>query len=209
MLLGFALVLALLQVGMSFAGVPFNQYRADIMNGLEQNYFREVRINQDAPQQHRPRPMNPEATPQPVYIKDRNSGKVLQYKPNNDYQVVIEPYSSSNTNQQWYTLDSGVAGYFYIANGTQTGSSSFWTRYITASNDIQTPIYLEPLSAGLNLNQLWILRDPDAGTNQYFIIMNAKTGYVMNVRDKSTASGTPIQVYSRTNNYNEQFTFFN
>ena len=134
MLLGFALVLALLQVGVSFAAVPFNQYRADVMNDLEQNYLHEVRINQDAPQQ--PRPRNPEATPQAVYIKDRNSGKVLQYKPNDEYQVVIEPYSSSNTYQQWYVLDSGVIGYFYIANGTETGGSSFWTRYVTASDTI-------------------------------------------------------------------------
>ena len=88
MILGFALVLTLLQIGVSFA-VPLNQ--ADL-NDLEQsvdklqNFFHKVcATNQRefASQQHPPRrPItNPrlQATPKSMYIQDRNSGLVLQY----------------------------------------------------------------------------------------------------------------------------------
>ena len=53
------------------------------------------------------------ATPQEVYIQDKNSGKVLQYCLNADYEVQIQTQSDS-TNQKWLVTDSGVAGYIYI-----------------------------------------------------------------------------------------------
>ena len=120
MLLGFALVLTLLQVGVSFqfAAVPFSQYQADLMNDLEQismdklqKYLHEAaHINQHeiAPQQYQPRPRHPayRGTPadlqaiQTMFIRNRNSGLVLQYMPYNEYQMVTEHYNSSNTYQQ-------------------------------------------------------------------------------------------------------------
>ena len=118
MLLGFALVLTLLQVGVSFAAVPFSQYQADLMNNLEQISMDKLQkclheaahINQHeiAPQQYQSRPRHPayRGTPadlqaiQAMFIRNRNSGFVLQYTPHNEYQVVTEHYNSSNTYQQ-------------------------------------------------------------------------------------------------------------
>ena len=91
-------MLTLLQVGVSFAE-PLNQ--ADL-NGLEQsvdkpqNSFHEIRATNQcefASQQHPPRPSaRLQATPISLHIYDRNSFLVLQYKPDNEYELVIEEY---------------------------------------------------------------------------------------------------------------------
>ena len=259
MILGFALVLTLLQVGVSFAQ-PLNQ--ADL-NGLEQsvdklqNFFHKVRatkqrefasqqhLPRDRPalslarlqadlnnleqsvdelvratnqheftsQQHRPRcPTTTvtvpqlEATPQAVYIKDRHSGLVLQYKPTHDYEVVIENYNSANVYQQWYVIQSNFSEYYYIANSTD-----WYMKVIAAGDNSGTPLYLEPMHSGLDRKQLWIFRQPaDAVTtpNAYFMVINAKTGLAMNVMGADTAPGTYVQVYTPDSGHNEQFYFF-
>ena len=113
MILGFALVLTLLQVEVSFAR-PLNQ--ADL-NGLEQsveklqNFFHEVRATKQrefASQQHRPRcpiTTNPQeqATPQAVHIQDKNSGKVLQYMP-----IIVSTKCKFKTTTLQTSISSGM-----------------------------------------------------------------------------------------------------
>ena len=209
-------MLTLLQVEVSFAR-PLNQ--ADL-NGLEQSvdklqkFFHEARATKQrefASQQHQPRcptTTNPQlqATPQAVYIKDKNSGLVLQYKPNSEYQVEIEIYNSANVYQQWYVIQSNFSEYYYIANSTDR-----FMKVIVSSGSSQTPLYLEPMHSGLDLKQLWIFRQPaNAVTtpNACFMISSAFNGLMMNVRDINTSPGTPLQVYIPTSHYNEQFCVF-
>lgn len=91
-------------------------------------------------------------SPQAVYIKDRNSGLVLEYKPNSTYEVEIETQTSAST-QQWLVLDSGFARYFYI-------QSKYNEYVISAGDESKDPLYLAPKKDGLDRNQLWILREP-------------------------------------------------
>ena len=80
---------------------------------------------------------------------------------------------------------------------------------MTCSDTAATPLFLEcrPYAAGLNFNQLWIFRQPDTTSNQYNVIMNAKTGYVIDVAYISTKPGSFVWVYERNNQDNEQFQF--
>ena len=142
------------------------------------------------------------ATPQEVFIQDKNSGKVLQYFPNADYEVQIESQSdSASTNQKWLVTESGVAGYVYI-------ESKVDGNVISVGDEKHDHLIVYPKKPGANLNQLWIFREPTDGTNRRFVIASAKTGYVMDVTDASTSSGTGIQVYDRTNKDNQQFSFY-
>ena len=163
MILGFALVVTLLQVGVSFA-LPLNQ--ADL-NDLEQsvdklqNYFHKVHatnLNQHEiasqvqyrPSRH-PATTNPQlqATTQYMYIRDRNSELVLEYKPFSGYEVQIENYDAANIYQQWYVIPcDAFPEYYYIANSTATDPSM----RVIAADDFATPLYLEPMYSGLQLN---------------------------------------------------------
>ena len=88
-----------------------------------------------------------------MYIKDRNSDVYLQYKPNNDYQVVIEKYNSTSLYQRWYIIpccSDGFPEYYYIANSTAT---DWWKRVIAADSVSGSPLFLEPMStSGINLS---------------------------------------------------------
>ena len=125
----------------------------------------------------------------------------MQYKPNTTYEVELEQKSSSDT-QEWFVTDSGVAGYVYI-------QSKHDNKVITAGDDSGDHLILNPKKSSLDLNQVWILRDPndDGSSNHYFIIQSAKTGYVMNVRGASKNPDAVVQIYKRTNDNNEQFAF--
>ena len=59
---------------------------------------------------------------------------VLEYKPCNDYEVVIENYDYANKYQQWYVIQND--GYYYIANSADTDK-------VIAADDKATPLYLE------------------------------------------------------------------
>ena len=220
MILGFALVLTLLQIGVSFAQ-PLNQAN---LNDLEQsvdnlqNYFQKVRATnfnqheiasqvQYRPSGH-PATTNPQlqATSQYVYIRDRNSGLVLEYKPFSDYEVKIEDYDSANIYQQWNVIPcDGFPEYYYIANSADPSK-------VIAADEKRTPLYLEPMHSGLprQLNQLWMFRPPDRSnpSNPFFNVMNVNTGLVMNVQGALTDPGTRVQVFSRNPGNNEQFYFF-
>ena len=138
---------------------------------------------------------------QAVRIQDRNSGLFLEYKPYATYEVVLEPMSPTDT-QEWFVTGSGVAGYVYI-------QSKHDNKVITAGDDSKDHLIVSPKKDSLDLNQVWILRDPndDGSSNHYFIIQSAKTGYVMNVRGASKDPDTVVQIYNRTNAKNEQFAF--
>ena len=140
-------------------------------------------------------------TPQAVYIKDRNSGMVLEYKPDTAYEVVIEPQSSGKKSQQWFVTDSGVAGYIYI-------QSMLDNKVISAGEKAQDPLYLATKNKGVDTSQLWILRAPNDGTNAYSVIMSVKTGYVMDVPGASKSEGTRVNASSRNNGHNQQFSFY-
>ena len=101
-------------------------------------------------------------TPQaePVYIRDRNPQLVLEYKPDIPNQVTIENRESVPT-QQWLVLDSGVAGYVHI-------QSIHNNNVITAGDALQDSLVVAPKRDGLDLNQLWILHEPDDKTNVHF-----------------------------------------
>ena len=146
-----------------------------------------------------------------MYIKTGFSepGLVLQYKPYNDYQVVLEYYNSTNTNQQWYAFESSFPEYYYIANSTINDP---FMKVVAAGNSGLNPLYLEPMSSGLNLSQLWIFRQPAIGTDSnnpaYFVVMSAKTGLVW--IEKNGLQGGYIQVYKNINGYYpEHFYFYN
>ena len=158
--LGFALVLTLLRVGVSFAQPqPLNQ--ADL-NDLEQsvdklqNFFHKVHATNQrkfVSQEHLSGPRHPPATNprlratfQAVYIKDRNSGLVLQCQPNNDYQVILEHYNSTNIYQQWYVIESSFPKYYHIANSTVDDP---FMKVIAAGDAIEDPLYRERMSSTL------------------------------------------------------------
>lgn len=207
MILGFALLLTLLQVGVSFAE-PLNLNDLERSIDVLPNFQHEF-----ASQQHHPRfPATTnsqlQATPQAVYIKDRNSGLVLEHNPNQQYQVVIEDFNPGNIYQQWYVIQSlGFPEYYHIANSTATDP---FMQVIAAGDNIATPLYLEPMQSGLPLDQLWMFRQPinSNPSNPYYNVMSAKTGLVMNVQGALKDPGTRVQVWSRNPGYNEQFTFF-
>ena len=140
--------------------------------------------------------------PQAVYIKDRNSGKFFQYKPETTYEVVIENKQSGLATQQWLLTESGVPGYIYV-------ESKYDGNVITAGDNAKDPLIVSPKKSGLPTDQLWILRAPGSGTNPNFVMMSAKTGLVMDIKGGSKDAGTPVIVYSRTNNANQQFSFLN
>jgi hypothetical protein len=140
--------------------------------------------------------------PQKVFIQDKNSQLVLEYKPDAVYEVVIEEQSTTSaSNQHWIFADSGVAGYVYI-------QSVLDNKVIIAGDAQGDPLTVAPKKDGLDLNQLWIQREPNNGTNPHFVLMSAKTGYVMDVRGGSKTAGTRVQIYSRNNNSNQQFAIY-
>ena len=217
MILGFALVLTLLQVEVSFAR-PLNQ--ADL-NGLEQSidklqkFFHELRATKQrefASQQHQPNcptttDAQLQATPQAVHIQDKNSRLVLQYMPNSAYQVQLQNYNSANVYQQWYVIQSSFSEYYYIANSTDQ-----YMKVIAANSSEKTPLFLQPMNSGyLDRAQLWIFLQPGNAVttaNPCFMIMNAYSGLVWNVRDYGKTPGTVVQVYPPNPGVNEQFCIF-
>ena len=134
-------------------------------------------------------------TAQNVFIQDRNSGLVLEYRPNVTYEVVIEHQSTAST-QKWIFANSGVTGYVYIQSVVDNN-------VIAAGDAIQDPLIVVPKRDGLDLSQVWIQREPDSGTNAHFVLMSAKTGYVMDVKGANKTPGTRVQIYSRNNNSNQ------
>ena len=143
--------------------------------------------------------MTSPSTLQAVYIQDKNSGLVFEYQPDTTYEVVIEKKTSSKC-QQWGLADSGVAGYVYV-------QSMYDNKVITAGDAKQDPLIVSPKKTDLDLTQLWILREPNNGTNPHFVLMSAKTGLVMDVKGANKAAGTQVQIYTRSNNDNQQFAF--
>ena len=140
-----------------------------------------------------------------MHIQDSNSGLYLQYTPNNDYQVVIESYNSANIYQRWYVIQSNYfPEYYVIATATSTDPS---TKVITANNNSTSPLYLEVMSTGINLSQLWTFRQPDLTSTKNYIIANANAGLVMNVHNGYTTPGTEVRVYLRKNTPYQQFFF--
>ena len=136
---------------------------------------------------------------QEVYIQDRNSGLSLQYNPQATYEVTIERRTTSSR-QKWLLTDAGVAGYVYI-------QSAYNNRYVTAGTNREDPLYLSDKKGDLDLTQVWILREPDSGTNRNFILMSARTGMVMDVFKKNQNPGTRIIIYNRSNGNWQQFSF--
>ena len=139
-----------------------------------------------------------------MYIQDRNSQLVFEYinTANPQYEVVIEKPTSGKPTQQWLVTDSGVAGYVYI-------QSVYDGNVISVGDDKHDTLTVYPKKEGVNLNQLWILRPPDMDqNNQNFVLMSAKTGYVMDVKSGNKTPGTPIQLYDRNNKYHQQFRFY-
>ena len=95
---------------------------------------------------------------QEVYIQDRNSGLVLEYTPQGTYQVTIQRKSTSHY-QKWILTNAGVEEYVFI-------QSAQYDQYVTAGNSQEDPLILAPKSCDLDLNQVWILCEPESGTNQ-------------------------------------------
>ena len=216
MILGFTLVLTLLQVWVSFAQ-PLNQ--ADL-NGLEQsvdklqNFFHEVRATKQrefASKQHQPgcpTTTNPQlqAMPQAVHIQDKNSGLVVQYTPNSAYKVQIQNYNSANVYQQWYVIQSNFSQYYYIATSTDQ-----YMKVIASNGSSKTPLFLQSMNSGLDRYQLWIFLQPGNAVttaNPCFMLMNAMTGLAWNVRDYDKSPGTVVQVYPPNPGLNEQFCIY-
>ena len=136
--------------------------------------------------------------PMPVYLQDRNSGLVMEYQPDGPYQLVINNKQQGNLYQQFYITCSGVAGYVYVESVGKANT------VVSGSQD-NNPLYMSAMDTSrLNLNELWIL---DNGTNQYFVLMGAATGFVMDVVGKGTAPGTEIQTHDRNNGSNQQWAF--
>ena len=139
--------------------------------------------------------------PMPVYIQDRNSGLVMEYQPDGPYQVVINKKQQGNPYQQFYITCSGVAGFVYVESVAKANT-------VVSATDQHNPLYMSAMDTSqLNLNELWILRDPDNGTNQRFVLMSAATGFVMAVSGADKDPGTYIKTYDRTNAKNEQWAF--
>ena len=136
-------------------------------------------------------------SPQKVFIQDRNSGLVLEYKPDATYEVVIAQQSTLSS-QRWILADSGVTGYMYIQSVVDNN-------VITAGDAKQDPLIVAPKRDGLDLNQLWIQHEPGSGTNAHFVLMSAKTGNVMDVKGADKTPGTQVQIFSHSNSSNQQF----
>ena len=138
--------------------------------------------------------------PMPVYLQDRNSGLVMEYRTDGPYQLVINNKQQGNLYQQFYITCSGVAGYVYVESVGKANT-------VVSGNQDNNPLYMSAMDSRLNLNELWILRDPDNGTNQRFVLMSAATGFVMDVVGKNKAPGTEIQTHDRNNGSNQQWAF--
>lgn len=138
------------------------------------------------------------ASAQAVYIKDRNSGLVFQYKPDTNAEVVIEKQVTGNASQLWLVIDSGVAGYIYIQSKLDGN--------VITGGQFGDPLIVTPQSSGLDKSQLWILQGM-SGTNPNFVIMNANSGYVIDVKGLGKDPGTRVQSYERNNQSNQQFSF--
>ena len=83
-----------------------------------------------------------------VYIQNRNSGLVLEYQPDATYEVVMEKTKSPSTDtQQWFVIDSGVAGYVYI-------QSKYDKKVITAGDNKKDHLVVSPMKYSLDLNQV-------------------------------------------------------
>ena len=134
---------------------------------------------------------------QDVYIQDRNSGLVFEYKPQSTYQVTIQRKSTSRY-QKWILTNAGVEGYVFIQSAQND-------QYITAGDSQEDPLILAPKSGDFDLNQVWILREPESGTNQNFVLMSAKTGYVMDVYKRGDRPGTHVIIFRRSNGNWQQF----
>ena len=141
--------------------------------------------------------------PIPVYIQDNNSGLVMECQfDKGPYQVVIRNRQQGNLYQQFYITCSGVTGYVYVESVAKPNT------VVTAGNVAEKPLYMSPKDTSpLNLNELWILREPNSGNDQCFVLMSAATGLVMDVVGFSHTPGTNIQTYDRNNTDNQQWAF--
>ena len=138
----------------------------------------------------------------PVYIQDKNSGLVMEYQLDAPFQVVINSKQDGNLYQQFYITGSGVVGYVYVESVAQPNT------VVSAADEKQKPLYLSTKDTShLNLNELWILREPNSGTERRFVLMSAATGLVMDVPGKNKDPGTYIQIDVRNNGANQQWAF--
>ena len=136
----------------------------------------------------------------PVYIKASNTQLVMEYR-EGPHEVVMDNKKSGNcTYQQWLVTYSGIRGYVYIENVDANS-------VLTAGDNQRDPVYLKEKESGSDKHQLWILSAPDMGTNPNFVLMNAKSGMVMDVRGASTSPNAVVQIYERHNHENQQFSF--
>ena len=123
------------------------------------------------------------------------------------YQVQTQNYNSTNVYQQWYVIQSNFSQYYYIANSTDR-----YMKVIPSNGSSKTPLFLQPMHSGyLDRYQLWIFLQPGNAVttaNPCFMIMNAITGLVWNVRDYDKSPGTVVQVYPPNPGLNEQFCIF-
>ena len=138
-----------------------------------------------------------------VYIKDSNSGLVLQYSPQGTgpYEVTIENPQTGNFAQHWFLLDTGVPGYIYIQNTTDPA------RVLAAGDEAGQPLRVSMLPSTLAPSHSWILREPDNGPNPNFVIMSVSTGMVIDVAGASKDPGTRVQINPRSNGEGQQFSF--
>ena len=111
----------------------------------------------------------------PVYIQDKNSRLVMECQFDNPYQVVIDNKQQGNLYQQFYITCSGVAGYVYVESVAKPNT------VVTAGNVGEKPLFMSPRDTSLHINELWILREPNSGTDRHFVLMSAATGLVMDV----------------------------
>ena len=126
----------------------------------------------------------------------------MEYRPDGGpYQVVIDDKQQGNLYQQFYITCSGVAGYIYVESVAKPNT------VVSAGNVGENPLYMSPKDTSLNLNELWILREPNSGTERHFVLMSAATGLVMDVVAFGIKSGTNVQTYGRNNTDNQQWAF--
>ncbi len=136
----------------------------------------------------------------PVFIQHRDSGLYLEYQPNSAFDVVVNPKKDGNLFQKWELTSSGVEGYLYITN---MGESLV----VSAPSKEKDPLFMSTKTSDLNKSQLWILREPNSGTNAYFVLMNATTGMVMKTINSKKDPGTVIQIIDRDNDKDQQWSF--
>ncbi len=138
----------------------------------------------------------------PVYIQDRNSGLVMEYQLDSPFQVVINRKQDGNLYQQFYITGSGVVGYVYVESVAKPNT------VVSASDETQKPLFMSTKDTShLNLNELWILREPNSGTERRFVLMSAATGLVMDVQGANKEPGSHVQTHDRNNGRNQQWAF--